>query len=171
MVAFGGRKMKLVLTEQEREGWIASLSTLYQDASKEACYVCGSTNALQEHHVYPQAYGGRDLPTVMLCASHHNNVHAVVDQCLSRARRNQEMSFKWPFGGDKARGARLVNTAIYAFFNRLENQRKVQVRYDDNFAAKLLQVQFTLETQHKKRIPLETVFKLAVESLADSLGL
>lgn len=49
------------------------------------CWVCADKTGLNDHHVIPQAYGGRDGPQVTLCASHHTFIHAVA--LKPRARR------------------------------------------------------------------------------------
>ena len=49
------------------------------------CWVCGDKTGLNDHHVVPQAYGGRDGPQVTLCASHHTFIHTVA--LKPRARR------------------------------------------------------------------------------------
>lgn len=39
------------------------------------CWVCGSREGLNEHHVVPQSCGGTNGPTVTLCAAHHTVIH------------------------------------------------------------------------------------------------
>lgn len=41
------------------------------------CYVCGSPKAIQEHHIIMQSAGGEKGPTVPLCGSCHDEIHAV----------------------------------------------------------------------------------------------
>lgn len=49
------------------------------DNSPGVCWVCGSTVALEEHHMIPRAYGGQDGPVICLCATCHSNVHKLAD--------------------------------------------------------------------------------------------
>ena len=52
------------------------------------CHVCGTKNGLHEHHVIPQAYGGVNGPTVILCASHHTLIHSAA---LCGEKKRQEL--------------------------------------------------------------------------------
>lgn len=62
------------------------------------CLICGkgSTEVLHEHHVIPQAYGGRDMGTVTLCAEHHNMIHSAAIKCLMTIRSGSTVDFVWP---------------------------------------------------------------------------
>ena len=45
------------------------------------CYICGKHTSVPEvHHIYLQAYGGTDGPTVILCSNHHSMVHTLANQ-------------------------------------------------------------------------------------------
>lgn len=66
------------------------------------CWVCKNPSSLHEHHVVPQAYGGRDGPTVTLCASCHNGVHHVAD-----GRDNMQPSY-WVTHETLKKGSALV---------------------------------------------------------------
>ena len=48
-----------------------------QSIIMDSCWVCGSRDGLNDHHVVPQAYGGTNGPQVTLCASHHTVIHQV----------------------------------------------------------------------------------------------
>lgn len=49
--------------------------TITHTLKLNSCWVCCGNEALQEHHVVPQAYGGKNGPTVTLCATHHDLIH------------------------------------------------------------------------------------------------
>lgn len=60
---------KTVVPEWEQD-WLA-LPT-YTDTR---CYVCGSTDALEQHHPLPRSQGGKRGPTLTLCKQCHMHVH------------------------------------------------------------------------------------------------
>lgn len=41
------------------------------------CWSCNSELSLHQHHVVPREYGGSRGPTVTLCATCHNFIHAI----------------------------------------------------------------------------------------------
>lgn len=54
--------------------------------SKPRCYVCGTyDNIFEEHHLIPQARGGKEGPKVYLCVKHHKEAHY-----LARSKRPLE---------------------------------------------------------------------------------
>ena len=62
------------------------------------CVICKKSKdvVIHVHHVIPQAYGGRDGPTVELCADHHNMIHAAAVKIASAIRRGKAVDFVWP---------------------------------------------------------------------------
>lgn len=50
----------------------------------KGCYICHKKTILQEHHIQPQAYGGKDGPTVRLCSSCHTGLHVCALKAVSK---------------------------------------------------------------------------------------
>lgn len=48
------------------------------------CILCGSTVSVDSHHVWPQEFGGKDLPTVDLCSSCHQAIHRYSNNVSAR---------------------------------------------------------------------------------------
>lgn len=53
---------------------------LYNISDLGFCFLCPLDSGLEEHHIVPQCYGGKDGPTVTLCGVCHTNVHALADK-------------------------------------------------------------------------------------------
>lgn len=55
---------------------------LFRDGCR--CALCGSTEALEVHHIHPRHLGGKDVPTnlVMLCTICHDRVHHNMDSVV-----------------------------------------------------------------------------------------
>lgn len=75
------------------------------------CWVCnqrfvetGGDQKRHEHHIIPQAYGGRNGPLVSLCTNHHNLLHELADKMI------------W---NKKGEAATLVNSVDAPFRERL----------------------------------------------------
>lgn len=115
------------------------------------CWVCSSTDALQEHHVVPTAYGGGDGPTVTLCPTHHDLLH--------------ETSFRdpssWTFPGHpEVQAARLFYlTKVVSNSRRTvktlnpERDLKVTVKFSPQEAKQFLAVRSNLgTTSHESTI-------------------
>lgn len=51
---------------------------------------------MHEHHVIPQAYGGVNGPTVILCPDHHNEVHKIALAVIVAARSGKRVEPRMP---------------------------------------------------------------------------
>lgn len=51
---------------------------------RQTCFVCGTTYAIQKHHVIPRCIGGDRIPnnTIPLCKNCHNKVHFLLDPVI-----------------------------------------------------------------------------------------
>lgn len=95
------------------------------------CIICGSEVSLHEHHVIPQACGGRDGPTVMLCADHHNLIHYLAVRLVSALRQGKEVEFEWPEDqGDREVARYLVGEIVKATLNSKEKVYKLTLEFD-----------------------------------------
>lgn len=75
------------------------------------CYVCSEEVSVpHEHHVIPQAYGGKDGPTVTLCANHHNLIHELAKAHMS----GKPIDAKWRTPLERERGATLALAIVQA---------------------------------------------------------
>ena len=93
-------------SEQERAAYIASLEPI-RSLPRDRCYICnkqgipdtGDAPAMTDaslvkivyHHVWRQADGGKNLPTIALCADHHNHVHDVATRLISLLKKGQKI--------------------------------------------------------------------------------
>ena len=82
------------------------------------CVICGKgdTEVLHEHHVIPQACGGRDGPVVKLCAG---------------IRNGKSVEFQWPKEHGNSEVARyLVGEVVKATLNAKSKLYKATVEFD-----------------------------------------
>lgn len=84
----------------------------------KACYVCQSNIGFDEHHVIPQAKGGRAGPTVFLCPTHHDLVHRVSSAKIAN-RPADELTASLSFNENKRLQA-LVKGILLAHATRQE---------------------------------------------------
>lgn len=42
---------------------------------KDTCYICGSHEISEDHHLIPQSRGGVNGPRINLCVTHHKKAH------------------------------------------------------------------------------------------------
>ena len=97
------------------------------------CVICGKgeTEVLHEHHVTPQACGGTDGPTVILCAEHHNMIHMAAVKLATAIRNGKEPEFVWPANHGKSEVARyLVGEIVKATLNSKDKKYKVTLEFD-----------------------------------------
>jgi predicted component of type VI protein secretion system len=56
------------------------------------CFLCPESApahpVLEEHHIVMQAAGGKELPTIRICANCHGNLHRQADNILARSIKN-----------------------------------------------------------------------------------
>ncbi len=130
-------------SEQERAAYIASLEPI-RSLPRDRCYICNKqgipdtrdapavTDAslvkIVYHHVWRQADGGKNLPTIALCADHHNHVHDVATRLISLLKKGQKIDhFIWRFGGDSHRASQLVMILVFGWMNPLEIAKRLQL--------------------------------------------
>lgn len=97
------------------------------------CVVCQKTedSCLHEHHVIPQANGGTNGPTVMLCAEHHNMIHKVAVKILTLIRNGKEPEFTWPANhGDTNIAKYLVGEIVTSTLSTKTKKYKVILEFD-----------------------------------------
>lgn len=95
------------------------------------CVVCGKdeVNCLHEHHVTPQACGGTNGPTVMLCAEHHNMIHMAAIKICTAIRNGKEPEFIWPANhGDSNVARYLVGEIVKATLNAKDKKNRIKWR-------------------------------------------
>jgi hypothetical protein len=83
------------------------------------CYVCTTIVPItfeQEHHVVPQAAGGKDGETRQLCAGCHHNLHRLADMLLGGKASMAEDSaaIAYPDGAVRARAFDLAKLVVEA---------------------------------------------------------
>lgn len=70
------------------------------------CFLCPESApehaVLEEHHVVMQAAGGRELPTIKICANCHNNLHKQALNVLS-SDKTKKMEYFAPREMERAR--------------------------------------------------------------------
>ena len=97
------------------------------------CVICGKgdTEVLHEHHVIPQACGGRDGPVVKLCAEHHNMIHMSAVKLCAGIRNGKSVEFQWPKEHGNSEVARyLVGEIVKATLNAKSKLYKATVEFD-----------------------------------------
>lgn len=58
------------------------------------CYICGSTSALQEHHIYPVQYGfAKTSPMITLCGGCHDRLHILASMVMSKNSKFKDQPF------------------------------------------------------------------------------
>lgn len=129
-------------SEEDRAAFIASLEPI-RSLPRDRCYVCDkigvpdtgdmATTAsplvkLEYHHVWRQADGGRDLPTIALCSDHHSHVHDVATKLITLLKRGEKIDhFIWRFGGDPSRAAHLVQILVFGWMNPLAIAKRLRL--------------------------------------------
>lgn len=111
----------------------------------DCCWVCnarfvgnGGTEQRHDHHIFPQAYGGVDGPTVTLCDTHHSKVHRIAE-CLI----NEKTYHQWLKGELSGRPSKLLYLATRI------HQMWLLVKDDPNKATS---VALTLNAANQKMI-------------------
>lgn len=109
------------------------------------CWIClarflgdGGTEPREDHHVIPEAYGGRDGPTVTLCDSHHTKLHKI-----AVALKAKKSAYPLLTGECSTHREKLMYLA-----NQVYNA-ELQTRNDPNKAAS---VALTLKAAHKNMV-------------------
>ena len=85
--------------------------------NKEACKICGNVEPIaHEHHTIPQARGGKNSLTVLLCATCHNILHAHALHIISNIR-NPKKSNKvfWKTKELEERARPLIQLLVQSF--------------------------------------------------------
>lgn len=86
------------------------------------CWVCGKTGPLQEHHIWMQAAGGTEGPTVDLCPTCHAAIHM---QAQNLVAKNAERKQYLP--DDQLRRAAPLIRAVYRALRALKEDRPTGV--------------------------------------------
>lgn len=97
------------------------------------CCVCGKgeQEVIHEHHVIPQACGGRDGPTVDICAEHHNMIHVMAVKMATAMRHGKMPEFIWPTNhGDGNVAKYLVGEIVKATLQSKDKKYKVVLEFD-----------------------------------------
>lgn len=72
-------------------------SNYHNDGKRERCYFCPENRELQEHHIVPQRFGGRDAAS---------NVVTVCKRCHGKLERLYNARFYEAFGIEDEEGSR-----------------------------------------------------------------
>ncbi len=109
------------------------------------CWICGAkfvgkggTEIVEEHHVIPVAYGGKDGPTVSLCDTHHSKLHRI-----AVALKGGKNYFRHLAGEDQERTKKILYLS-----NQVYNA-ELATRGDPNKAAAVM---LGLGARHKDMI-------------------
>ena len=132
-------------SDEAKAAFIASLEPL-RTLPRDRCFVCGKFGVpdtgvltdgssgvvkLEYHHVWRQADGGKDLPTIALCADHHSHVHDVATHLIARLKRGEKIDhLTWHSDGDAYKAAELVKILIFGWTNPITIAKRMHIVLD-----------------------------------------
>jgi hypothetical protein len=130
-------------------------------ANLGSCWCCGNSEGLHEHHIIPQAYGGKNGPLVTLCGACHTNVHNTANEHI---RKNTDIKSLTP----NTLTSTLSKTMLLCVYivkshaliakSKARQARKVTVNLTPLQSEQLDMLQTTLQCSSQ-----EKVFKLLLE--------
>ena len=128
------------------------------------CPICINVVAhLEEHHIIPREYGGKDLPTINICSTCHRGLHNQAKSISSGSRNLYFTSDIWP------RAKRYVYSIIEAKKNyEITNNKFIEKRIIIHVSDELLRKLHRLK-KYKGYSSLERFIKHILEDLVSGI--
>lgn len=93
-------------------------------ATSQPCAVCGGVYPIQHsHHTTPRCRGGEDSPQVILCANHHNVLHAhalYIVSCMRNPKRKRSNKTFWENTECEHNAQPLLQLLVNAFLTPID---------------------------------------------------
>lgn len=134
------------------------------------CWICGNKSSLEEHHIIPSAYGGRNGPTITLCAICHSAIHSAAQKKGITTNTGSEdlclFCDRWCSAGSTSRIMYLIALIRKSrYITKNDANKTVKVSYTlDAQTARMLRY-----TAQQLGVTQQVAIGVAIKSLHDRL--
>ena len=162
-----------------RMGWLiwfglSRPNTVPLVESNSPCRVCDrSESVMNEHHVIPQACGGAEGPTVILCPTCHDTLHAHALHLVTAMKTNRRAKPRlfWKMAEHELKAQPLVEAIVRAFLTMRPEDSRVIVQLEMNLQQHRLLKMVQSDLGGKKKISQQDVLLYCLRVVAQHRGI